>query len=145
MLRALLDQQRPPYLRCHADHFLLAAEALDTLDARVHSLQPVRKRFAGQRLVCWSPDGQTGGRPPQPCAFCPHTRHCQARVRLNLILTRSDHPDLPAILELRPADFPAVEAALAAAGPDPLNRVLFRFRLVPASDGYHRLAVTALF
>jgi len=80
----------------------------DHLEGLITDMLPMRKRFEGKRLVCWSNDG-INGRYAQRCALCTQRWTCAERVRLMLLLDGLEQQALPAILEIGYASFDALE------------------------------------
>jgi hypothetical protein len=145
VIRKLFERTRPLYVRLRNGRFHVGERQCETLDATVRDIVPVRKRFVGDRLECWSVNG-AHGRDRRLCAFCQDAGRCQKRLRLLLILNGDDNTELPAVLEVRAGAFADLDAALEAAGPDEAWRnTLFRVSIHAGPDGRDRLDFTPRF
>ena len=146
MIRTLFEQTKPAYIQCRNRRLLLRGREFESLEATILDLVPVRKLFKGSKLSCWSVNGAPG-RDQRLCAFCPDAARCQKRLRLNLIVRDDSGADIPAVLEVRPSAFDALDAALGGDGSatGTWRETLFRIRVTLNPQGFEDLAVERIF
>ena len=146
MIRTLFEQIKPSYIQCRNRRLLLRGREFESLEATILDLVPVRKLFKGSKLSCWSVNGAPG-RDQRLCAFCPDAARCQKRLRLNLIVRDDSGTQIPAVLEVRPSAFDALDAALGGDGSatGTWRETLFRIRVTLNPQGFEDLAVERIF
>jgi hypothetical protein len=146
MIRTLFEQIKPAYIQCRKRCLLLRGREFESLDVTLLDIIPVRKLFKGSKLSCWSVNGAPG-RDQRLCAFCPDAARCQKRLRLNLIVRADSGTDIPAVLEVRPSAFDALDAALEGDGTatGTWRETLFRIRATVNPKGFDDLAVERIF
>jgi hypothetical protein len=124
MIRKLFEQTKPQFISVNNGQFRLKDAHYGSLSVFIKDILPVRKRFAGNKLVCFARDGTTAGN-GQVCGFCRERDRCQQRLRLNLMVNNADADPVPAVLEIRAHLFEALDEAIAKADEGELADVLF--------------------
>lgn len=121
MIRELFEKDRPAFVRFDQDRFRIGRRRREQLQGVITDILPIRKRFEGKRLVCWSNDG-VNGRHGQRCALCRERWSCAQRVRLMLLLEGLDPAPAPAILEIGHGSFDALDTFLEQVGSEALEQ-----------------------
>lgn len=89
---------RSVFVKLRPEGFEFRGEVREVIEASfLERPEPVRKLFAGGKLVCYAPDGEVS-RSGRACAGCPDRGRCQPRLRLRGLTGE----DVPFILELPP-------------------------------------------
>ncbi len=146
MIRTLFEQTKPSYIQCRNHRLLLRGREFESLDVTIRDIVPVRKFFKGSKLSCWSVNGAPG-RDKRLCPFCPDAARCQKRLRLNHIVRADSGTEIPAVLEVRPAAFDALDAALEGDGTatGTWRETLFRIRVTVNPQGFEDFAFERIF
>jgi len=121
MIRELFEKDRPAFVRFDQDRFRIGRRRREQLQGVIADILPMRKRFEGKRLVCWSNDS-VNGRHGQRCALCRERWNCAERVRLMLLLDGLERAATPAILEIGHGSFDALDAFLEQVGSEALEQ-----------------------
>lgn len=130
MIRQLFDQTKPQFISANNGQFRFKDADYSSLEVFIKDIVPVRKRFVGNKLVCFARDGATASN-GQVCGFCRDRDKCQQRLRLNLMVNNIDAELVPAVLEIRFHLFATLEEAIAKAGEEGLQDVLFELTAEP--------------
>jgi len=142
MIRQLFEQTKPQFVSVRNGQFRLKGTDHPSLQVFIKDIIPVRKRFAGAKLICFARDGTTATN-GQVCGFCRDRDQCQQRLRLNLMVNNVDPEPVPAVLEIRFHLFEALDRAIAKAGEHDLADVLFELTAEPGPGV--RITFTPLF
>ncbi len=125
MIRTLFDRAKPQFVSLRNGQFVFKEQAFSCLEVFIKDIIPVRKRFAGNKLVCFAPDA-ANGRHGKICGFCHERSSCQQRLRLHLLITNTGTELVPAVLEIKHHLFGPLEKAIQAAGQDNLADVIIQ-------------------
>jgi hypothetical protein len=130
MIRKLFEQTKPQFISVNNGQFRLKDKDYSTLEVVIKDIVPVRKRFAGNKLICFARDGKTAGN-GQVCGFCRDRGKCQQRLRLNLMVNNIDVEPVPAAIEIRAHLFDALDQAIEKVDQDDLGNVMFELTAEP--------------
>lgn len=81
-LRERFQKRNSGLVRIEAGRFVLGQERMTALWGNIRHCRVVRKRFAGQKLVCFSLDGESS-HDGVSCEYC-SLIDCQPRIRIEL-------------------------------------------------------------
>lgn len=109
----------PSFVAVKGDRFAFDGDELVTLRVMIQKVQPVRKHFRNNELVCYSMDGRisTHGK---YCLFCDDKFRCQKKLRISM-LDMAKTEFRPIILDVNQASFESLAAFIQKAGEDQLH------------------------
>jgi len=131
------DDAALAYLSIHGDTFALDEQTFTSLRVMLVGLVPIRKRFAGGELACYAPDAQRSNSGIY-CAFCPHRRECQRKLRLQLLYLDAGEPR-PVFFELNRSSFGTLRALVTTRGLEQLQTEILSMRLIYDELGHRRI------
>ena len=128
MISELFQTDQPTYVSVEQNRFLINDQPHQLLEVQIQDIIPVRKFFEDRHVACYSLDNTTG-KNGQYCALCRNRYRCRRRIRLMTLLLNAGPDPLPAILEVSPASFDALDALLERvdAAQLPHTLVMIRF------------------
>jgi len=128
MIAEMFKAAEPLYVAVREGEFRVGDQYYKLLEVSIQDVLPVRKLFLESRLVCFSFDNRTGKNGTY-CALCPNRFRCRRRIRLMILIHNVDSEPLPAVLEISPASFDALEQLINEVGHEKLPNTLVLIQL----------------
>ncbi|MBC8426103.1 hypothetical protein H8E07_18475 [bacterium] len=111
MIRELFQDAEPVYVAVRAGTLVINDLPQDKLQVSIQDILPVRKLFRDRKLACFSTNGRTG-KNGRYCALCQDRYRCRQRIRLMMLVHNLDSDPTPAVLEIAPPSFDALDELL---------------------------------
>ncbi len=128
MIREMFKTDQPTYVSVDHNGFVVNDQQHQLLEVQIQDIIPVRKFFQDRKLTCYSLNNTTG-KNGQYCALCRNRYRCRRRIRLMILMLNAGPDPLPAILEISPASFDALDVLLDRVDDAQLSHTLVMVRI----------------
>ena len=128
MIRELFKTDQPTYVSIDHNGFVINDQLHQLLEVRIQDIIPVRKFFQDRKLACYSLNNTTG-KNGQYCALCRNRYRCRRRIRLMTLMLNGGPDPVPAIIEISPASFDALDSLLDRVDAAQLPHTLVTIRI----------------
>lgn len=139
-----IDEIEPRYVGVKPNRFVLDGRGIQTVQAFIEDIIPVRKFFQDKKPLCQSQDGKTGKNGGR-CALCRNRHKCRRRLRLMLMIENCGENPTPAILEINPQSFDELRQALSNIDEENLRTTLVEMSVGKTEKGTLRVLFNPVF
>jgi hypothetical protein len=129
-----IEELEPHYVRVKPNRFVIDGRGVESIQAFIEDVIPVRKLFLDKKLICQSQDGKTGKNGAH-CALCRDRYKCRKRLRLMLVIENCGEKSTPAILEINPQSFDPLREAVRTINEDNLKNTLMEMSVGKTERG----------